>query len=441
MSDSSQYDVAIVGASLAGCAVAMLFGRRGMKVALIERDSQLSGFKKVCTHLIQSSATPTIERLGLAAPIEAAGGVRQELEISTPWGWIRDTVKPSDRSAYGYNLRREKLDPMLREIAAKTPGVDFMPGHSVKELIIEDGRAVGVKTVSSPEPGRSVRARLVVAADGSHSQVADLAGNKATITPHGRFTYSAYYSDLPMPEASTSLIYFLNPNWASALRTDDGLTMLGAMPTMETLADWKDDIEGEFLKYFDAIPGAPSPRDGNRVGPFLGMIKMPNISRSTTHAGIAFIGDAAFTSDPLWGGGCGFALQTAEWLVDSVGEALGGGGDLDSSLKLYARHHKKMLAGHKFVMTDYATGRRFNAIETLMNSAGARDPVCAAHVVAFGSRNTTLKQFLAPRAVARAIWVSAKHSMRGAEPENRPEGPQVYKARLVTADKLDNPAE
>ena len=76
-----------------------------------------------------------------------------------------------------------------------------------------------------------------------------------------------------------------------------------------------------------------------------------------------------------------------------------------------------------------------------MNSAGARDPVCAAHVVAFGSRNTTLKQFLAPRAIARAIWVSARHSMRGAEPDGHSEVPQVHKAALVIAGKLDKAAE
>jgi flavin-dependent dehydrogenase len=421
MPEKPQYDVAIVGASLAGCAAAMLFGRRNLKVALIERDTQAGAYKKVCTHLIQSSATPTIERLGLVKPIEAAGGVRQVLEISTPWGWIRDPIEPSDRPAYGYNLRREKLDPMVREIAATTPGVDFIPGHSVQDLIVEDNRAVGVLTNGTHQPDCAVRARLVVAADGRYSRVAQLVGSSGKVTPNGRFTYSAYYSDLPMPKGSTSRIFFLNPDWASVLRTDDGLVMLGAMPTKDKLKDWKGNIEGAFQKYFDGISGAPSPREGKRVSPFLGMIEMPNIWRPTVHSGVAFIGDAAFAADPLWGVGCGYAFQTAEWLVDCVSDALCGREDLDIALKRYGKKHKKALAGHEFVMRDYTSGRRYNPIERLMNSAGARDPACAAHVMAFGSRNTTLMQFLAPAAITRAILVNAKHALGRARPiEPRP---------------------
>lgn len=414
------YDVAIVGGSLAGCAAAILFGRHGLKVALIEREAQTDAYKKICTHLIQSSATPTLQRLRLTEPIEAAGGVRQTLEISTPWGWIRDTKEPTDRPAYGYNLRREKLDPLVRATAADSPGVDFMLGHSVRELIVENGHAVGVKTATQAGSGRTIKARLVVAADGRNSAVAQLSGAKTKASPNGRFTYSAYYADMPMSKASTSQIYFLNPDWASVLRTDDGLVMLGAMPTNDHLPNWKGNVEEEFLKYFDAIPEAPSPRLGRRVSPFLGMLKMPMISRPPVHAGIAFIGDAAFAADPLWGVGCGFAFQSAEWLFDCVRPALDGEADMARALKNYGRQHKKRLGGHEFVMKEYLPGRRYNAFESLMNSAGARDPVCASHIVAFGSRNASLGQFMAPNAIARALWVNARHAMGRSTVGTRP---------------------
>jgi 2-polyprenyl-6-methoxyphenol hydroxylase-like FAD-dependent oxidoreductase len=79
----SQFDVAIVRASIAGCAAAMFLGRAGARVALIERDRDPAGYKKLCTHFIQPSATPTLERLGLARTIEEAGGVRSDVEIFT----------------------------------------------------------------------------------------------------------------------------------------------------------------------------------------------------------------------------------------------------------------------------------------------------------------------------------------------------------------------
>src|SRR5919201_2261762 len=141
MPSHSQYDVAIVGASIAGCAAAIFFGRAGARVALIERDSDPAGYKKLCTHYIQASATPTLERLGLARAIEDAGGVRNDAEIFTRWGWI---VAPSEqtirRPAHGYNIRRSTLDPMLRKTAAQTVGVEFLRGLSARELRADQGR-------------------------------------------------------------------------------------------------------------------------------------------------------------------------------------------------------------------------------------------------------------------------------------------------------------
>jgi len=99
------------------------FGR----VALIDRDP--AGYKKLCTHSIQASANPTLERLSLASAIEDAGGLRNDIEIFTRWGWI---VAPSEqtirRPAYGYNIRRSTLDPMLRKTAPQVVGVEFFPG-------------------------------------------------------------------------------------------------------------------------------------------------------------------------------------------------------------------------------------------------------------------------------------------------------------------------
>ena len=52
------FDVLIVGASIAGCTAATLFARHGLSVGLVERQTQTDAYKKVCTHFIQSSASP-----------------------------------------------------------------------------------------------------------------------------------------------------------------------------------------------------------------------------------------------------------------------------------------------------------------------------------------------------------------------------------------------
>jgi flavin-dependent dehydrogenase len=111
------YDVAVVGASIGGCTAARLFAQRGARVALIERRPDPEAYKTVCTHYVQSSATPTIERLGLAPLLERQGAIHNSIDLWTPHGgWI--VADPGD--AFGYSITRERLDPTLRRLAADT---------------------------------------------------------------------------------------------------------------------------------------------------------------------------------------------------------------------------------------------------------------------------------------------------------------------------------
>lgn len=190
MSRAYDYDVAVVGASVAGCTVATLLGRSGARVALLERRPDGASYKTICTHFVQPSAMPTIERLGLAERIEAAGGIRNGFEMWTRYGWIRPRLAGDYRHPrYGYDLRRQKLDPMLRELAAETPGVELMLGQDVTGLVRSNGRPAGVRVVDRERRERDVTARVVVGADGRDSGIARMAGVPARVKPHGRFAY------------------------------------------------------------------------------------------------------------------------------------------------------------------------------------------------------------------------------------------------------------
>ena len=124
-----EYDVAIVGASTAGCTAARLFALRGARVALIERRPAMDAYKTVCTHYIQSSATPTIEKLGLAPLLEERGAVHNSADLWTPAsGWIVvDGV-----ARFGYSITRRTLDPILRKLAADTDGVELIAGWTAR---------------------------------------------------------------------------------------------------------------------------------------------------------------------------------------------------------------------------------------------------------------------------------------------------------------------
>ena len=413
MPSHSQYDVAIVGASIAGCAAAILFGRAGARVALIERDRDPAGYKKLCTHYIQASATPTLERLGLARAIEEAGGVRNDAEVFTRWGWI---VAPPEqtihRPAYGYNIRRSTLDPMLRKTAAETAGVAFLPGFSVRQLRVDQGRIYGVSAQGEDDAKLDIEAKLVVGADGRNSRVAELAGLPAKETPNGRVAYYAHYRNLPLASGTRSQIWFMEPDVAYTFPNDDGVTLAAAFIARAKAPEWKADPEAAMTRLFAGLPRAPSLAQGQRETTFMGMVEYPNIHRSVTKPGLALIGDAALSIDPLWGIGCGWALQSAEWLASAADRTLTGPiDDLDRGLSAYAKRHRSELAGHTFLIEDFSTGRPFNFVERLTFSAAARDPVCADTFAAFGSRCIGVGRFLRPDALARAMWVNACHTL------------------------------
>ena len=123
-SGAAEYDVAVVGASIAGCTAAALLGRAGARVALLESHSDPNTYKRMCTHLIQASASPTIERLGLREPIEAAWAQPNDLNIWTRYGWIsfdhRSAPAPMcDHPAW--NIRRETFGSAVARAGRQTP--------------------------------------------------------------------------------------------------------------------------------------------------------------------------------------------------------------------------------------------------------------------------------------------------------------------------------
>jgi flavin-dependent dehydrogenase len=420
MSTTDEFDVAIAGASIAGCTTAALLGRAGLRVALLEAHSDPDAYKVMCTHFIQASATPTIERLGLAGPLEEAGAIRNGLEIWTRYGWVRAELDGSfPYPTYGYSIRRQKLDPILRRIAAETPGVDLMLGHTVKDLIRREGRPAGVVAKTRDGTAREIGARLVVAADGRGSGVAKLAGVKARVKPHNRSGYFAYYEDLPLETGTDAQLWFTDPNVAYAFPNDDGTTLLAAFMAEDEVAAFKTDLKGNLERYFDGLPNAPDVRSGTMVSKVVGKLALPNTSRPAAAGGMAFVGDAAMSADPVWGVGCGWAFQAGEWLADEVAPALAGDGALDEALDRYRARHSKALRGHYFTTSDYSTGRRFSPVEKLLFSAAAKDRKTAERLFAMGSRSAPVTHALNPRSLARMLWVNATRRGSAESAEDR----------------------
>jgi flavin-dependent dehydrogenase len=396
---AGEYDVAIVGASTAGCTAARLFALRGVRVALIERRPDLDAYKTVCTHYIQSSATPTIEKLGLAPLIEARGAVRNSVDLWTrDSGWIRPA---EDDAPQGFNVTRRTLDPILRKLAADTNGVELIAGWTAVGLL-GNGRPAGVEIEDRARQRRGVRARLVVAADGRDSKLARWARVPGRIKPHGRFFYWGYWRGV-RPATTRSKMWLLDPDCAYTFPNEDDLTVVLVAPHRDRLPEFHSDLEGAYREMVGALPDAPDLSDAALESKLLGKLELPNVFRPAARPGVAFIGDAALAADPLWGVGCGWAFQSADWLVQETADGLDGHGDLDARLEDYRRKHRRRLLPHYLLISDIASGRPINPIERRLYRAAARDRVVRRAFEQVGSRRRSPLRMLDPRVLARMV--------------------------------------
>src|SRR5437870_13681797 len=89
-----------------------------------------------CARCIQASARAVLQTLGLDRLIGEAGGVRNPIEVHTPSGWVGSHLEqgPDGAPDHGYNIRRLRLDPMVRGLTERTPGVTLITGMPASGL-------------------------------------------------------------------------------------------------------------------------------------------------------------------------------------------------------------------------------------------------------------------------------------------------------------------
>jgi flavin-dependent dehydrogenase len=217
----------------------------------------------------------------------------------------------------------------------------------------------------------------------------------------------AYYEGLDLQAAGQrAQMWILGRDVLYCFPNDDGLTVAAAFLHKDRLPEFRDDKEAAFLAAFDGLDRGPDLRAAHRTSPLIGKLDVPNVRRPAARPGVAFVGDAAQASDPVWGVGVGFALQSAAWLADELAGAFTAGVDPDPALDRYRRTHRRQLALHHLQMADFATGRDLNPLERAMHRAAARDPRTAKVMASVAARGEPLDKIMRPGAIARAAVVA-----------------------------------
>lgn len=397
-------DVAVVGAGPAGCSTAIMLGQSGLRVALLEAHCDPDYYKRLCTHSLRSSALPTLRRLGIAEALEQHGAVSSNDTLWTRYGWVQ-APHPDEQISHGYNVSRRVLDPLIRSAAAAVPSVELMLGARVRDLTFDaKGRASGVMA-DIDGSSRYIRAKLVVGADGFSSTTARLASMPGHAAPNNRFLYFAEYLNIDVPEGRATALWLLERDIAYVFRNENGVTLLTVMPAKDRLPNFRQNREAAMLKMFSDLPGGPDLTKAERISDIIGTVNYPSITRRrVVTPGVALIGDAAMVGDPLWGTGCAWGFQTAEWLSDAVVDALHRGSvdSIDAGARRYQRQHRQRLLPHQLLNIDFAKRLKFNPLYKFFFAAGARDPKVAHSVLEVGSRNRSPFTLLSPPILTRA---------------------------------------
>src|SRR4051812_46192395 len=206
-----QYDVAIVGGRVAGSTLAALLGRLGVRVLLLDRASFPSD--TLSTHLLFGDSFAIWEEAGAWPDIVSIGAVPMEWvdwQRLPPSTNLRVRIESVGGHDLSLCLRRIRLDAVLFENASRTDGVVALQGAKVTELLWNGDRVCGLRYVGGRgrRESRTVKADVVVGADGRFSFVGDAVGAPYyNVVPPRNFPFYTYYRDVEPVEPPTFPIW------------------------------------------------------------------------------------------------------------------------------------------------------------------------------------------------------------------------------------------
>jgi flavin-dependent dehydrogenase len=330
---TKSFDAIVVGARCAGSPTAMLLARKGYRVLVVDRASFPSD--TVSTHLVHPLGVEALSRWGLLDRLVATGCPPIHT-YSFDFGPFTISGSPgTEKSRVAFGPRRTTLDKLLVDAAAEA-GAEVREGFAVEEVLIEDGRAVGIK--GRPRHGGSTieRARVVVGADGFRSLVAEVVRPEHyDEKPPLCVGYYSYWSGLPMDGRSE--VYVRARRAFAAWPTHEGLTLIiGGWP-YEELEENKKDVEGNYLKTIELAPAfANRLRGARREARFAGMA-VPNYFRKPYGPGWALVGDAGYNKEFITSQGIMDAFHDAELCVDALDKSFSGARPFEDAMDEYQR--------------------------------------------------------------------------------------------------------
>ncbi len=333
--DRLDADAIIIGGGPAGATLGTLLARDGHRVIILEKDIHPRDH-------VGESLTPStnliFDRIGFLPKMEDAGFVHKPGACWTaprnePGLFLSlrlaEFPMPGAIQPYTYNVERDIFDTMLLRHAHER-GAKVLQGVAVRQVLFEDGRAVGVVAEVTRGWQREIRAPVVVDASGRRCLIASQLGLKRKDPLFNQYAvYSWFRGVEPAPAGYEGFLFLhflgLERAWGWQIPLRDGVWSIGVVTEKSDFQKSGKSHEA----FFDSLVQrsrsfAHVMRNAERVRPWWIEGDYSYKIDQLAGPGWLLIGDALRFVDPIFSTGVDVATYSASFAADAIREVLDG---------------------------------------------------------------------------------------------------------------------
>ncbi len=399
--------VIVVGAGPAGSSCAIFLGRKGIKTLLVDKASFPR--EKTCGDGITGSSVSILKELGVKDEIVKVQHEKiRGLITSAPSGASIDMNAGNGMlSEPLYVCKRRIFDNILFEAAKKN--ANAMENFTVNDLVVEDGKVVGIKGADKYGAEKEFRAKIVVGADGANSIVARKLGLNEFQTDRSLVSVRAYFENV---EVSRDRIEFhfledLLPGYFWIFPTGDNISNVGIAVVAGDVPKRKLNLKTSLENIVKNSRFAPRFKNAKRVSDVRGW-NLPTGAQKRKRAGDGFllVGDAASLIDPFTGEGIGNALASGKLASQTILSALEKNDFSYSTLRQYELDiDNRMGAGFKSSYSFQKFGKNPLMFNALVEELGSNKDAMKMATSAFSGSTHRKTSFQIPLGIYLRVFV------------------------------------